>query len=128
MQGLRKLAASTNRIPGVKCQFLCDPPVCIPSVTTATHLYRIAQEAVNNALKHGRASKVSIALTERAESVELSVENNGQPFPAAGASNNGMGMGLNVMRHRAGMIGANVTIQSGKRKGVCVTCTLRRKT
>jgi signal transduction histidine kinase len=110
----------------VKCQFLCDPPVCIQDVTTATHLYRIAQEAVNNALKHGRARKVDIALMERAQGVELSVENNGLPLPATRSPNSGMG--LNVMRYRAEMIGASLSIKSGKRKGVRVTCTLRRRT
>src|SRR5688572_11448721 len=62
MRGLSELAASTSRIPGVKCRFRCDPPVCIQDVTTATHLYRIAQEAVNNALKHGRAKTIDITL------------------------------------------------------------------
>jgi len=126
MQGLSELAASTSRIPRVKCQFLCDPPVCVQDVTTATHLYRIAQEAVNNALKHGRAKTIDITLTDRAEGVELSVENNGRPLPATKPANSGMG--LNVMRYRAEMIGASLSIESGKRKGVRVTCTLRRKT
>jgi two-component system sensor histidine kinase NreB len=126
MQGLLELAASTSRIPGVACRFLCDPPVCIQDVATATHLYRIAQEAVNNALKHGQARRLEIVLTERAESVELSVENNGRAIPAARPLNSGMG--LNVMRYRAGMIGASLSITSGKRNGVRLVCTLRRKT
>jgi signal transduction histidine kinase len=125
MHGLKELTSSINRTPGVRCRFLCDPPVCVHGVTTATHLYRIAQEAVNNALKHGRAKKIDIALTERAEALELSVENNGHPLPAAKPS--GGGMGLNVMRYRAEMIGAKLSIESTKRKGVRVTCTLPRK-
>ena len=125
MRGLMELAASTNRIPGVACRFTCDPPVCIQDVTTATHLYRIAQEAVNNALKHGPAKKIDITLTERAEGLELSVENNGPAIPPANRANSGMG--LNVMRYRAEMIGASLSIESGKRKGVRVTCTLGRK-
>lgn len=126
MHGLMGLAASINRIPGVKCRFLCDPPVCIHDVTIATHLYRIAQEAVNNALKHGRAKKINIALRQQHEGVELSVENNGHPLPVSHSSNRGMG--LNVMRYRAEMIGATLSIESTKRKGVRVTCTLRKKT
>jgi PAS domain S-box-containing protein len=126
MRGLMKLAESTSRIPGVVCRFACDAPVCIQDVTTATHLYRIAQEAVSNALKHGRARKIVITLTERAEGVELSVENNGRSLPANKPANSGMG--LNVMRYRAEMIGASLAIESGKRKGVRVSCTLRKKT
>jgi signal transduction histidine kinase len=122
--GLLELAASTSRIPGVKCRFLGDSPVCIPDVTTATHLFRIAQEAVNNALKHGRAKRIDIALSEEADGVSLSVENNGGAIlrAACGAT----GMGLNVMRYRAEMIGASLSIESGQRKGVRVLCTLRR--
>ena len=125
MRGLIELAASTSRISGVACRFTCEPPVRIEDVTAATHLYRIAQEAVNNALKHGRAKKVDITLTERAEGLELSVENNGRAIPAANRANTGMG--LNLMRYRAEMIGASLAIESGKRKGARVTCTLRTK-
>jgi PAS domain S-box-containing protein len=125
MHGLMELAASTNRIPGVACRFTCDPPVCIQDVATATHLYRIAQEAVNNALKHGRARTVDIALSERADALELSVENNGRAIPPANQANHGMG--LNVMRYRAEVIGGSLSIESGKRKGVRVACILRRK-
>jgi two-component system, NarL family, sensor histidine kinase UhpB len=124
MQGLHELATSINRLPGVKCQFRCDKPVRIQDVVVATNLYRIAQEAVNNALKHGKAAKIEIALTEKNDSVELSIKNNGAPIPAAPRQDSGMG--LNVMRYRADMIGARLAIESGARKGVRVVCTLRR--
>ncbi len=124
MQGLRELAAATSRIPGVKCRFTCDPPVQIPDTALATHLYRIAQEAVNNALKHGQASKVDIVLTERAQKMVLSVENNGHPFPALKPAS--QGLGLNAMRYRAEMIGAELFIGPGRRKRVRVACTLTR--
>src|SRR5262249_29985908 len=55
MRALTELAASTSRIPGVRCRFVCAQPVCVQDPAIATHLYRIAQEAVNNALKHGHA-------------------------------------------------------------------------
>lgn len=127
MRGLEELAAGTSRIPGVACRFVCAPSVQVHDVTVATHLYRIAQEAVNNALKHGRARKVEIKLTARTDEVELSVENNGRALPSEPQRMNG-GMGLNVMRYRSEMIGATLAIESGKRNGVRVTCTLRRRT
>lgn len=125
MQGLKELAASTSRIPGVHCQFFCAPPVRLQDLTMATHLYRIAQEAVNNALKHGRATKLAITLAERADELELSVKNNGCAIPATTPANGGTG--LNVMRYRAGVIGASLSIESGKRRGVRVLCTLGKK-
>jgi two-component system CheB/CheR fusion protein len=125
MQGLMQLAASTSRIPKVVCRFLCDPPVLIHDVATATHLYRIAQEAVNNALKHGRAKQIRITLAAGSEGVTLAIENNGDPMRAA--THEKRGMGLNVMRYRAGSIGGTLSIESIKRKGVSVTCTLPSK-
>lgn len=125
MRGLTELAASTSRLPGVTCRFVCDRPVQVHDLTVATHLYRMAQEAVNNALKHGRARAIDISLTERPDGLELSVVNNGRAIAPVRRPTGGMG--LNVMRYRAEMIGASLAIESGKRKGVKVTCILRRK-
>ena len=126
MRGLTELAASTNRLPGVTCRFHCAPPVQVHDVTVATHLYRMAQEAVNNALKHGRARQIKVTLAEAGDGLELTVKNNGRALLAELHKNNGMG--LNVMRYRAEMIGATLAIESGKRHGVQVTCTLRTRT
>jgi PAS domain S-box-containing protein len=122
MRGLGELAASTSRLPGVRCQFTCEPPVLIQNAATATHLYRIAQEAVNNALKHGRASRVDLTLAGTGAGVELSIANNGRALPPDRAARHGTG--LNVMRYRAELIGASLSVQPGKPKGVRVTCTL----
>jgi two-component system sensor histidine kinase NreB len=125
MRGLTGLAASTSRIPGVTCRLLTDPQVVVEDPTVATHLYRIAQEAVNNALKHGKAKRIEITLKQRPEGMELSVENTGRVFAAAGPTNSGMG--LNLMRYRAGTIGANLIIEPGRRHGARVTCMLPKK-
>ncbi len=125
MRGLRELAASTSRLSGVKCGFACEPPVDVEDTAVATHLYRIAQEAVSNALKHGRAKRLEISLQERAGVLELSVQNDGRPLPARPK---GRGMGLNVMRYRAETIGASLLVEPAQPKGVKVTCTLRKKT
>lgn len=123
MRGCAELAASISLLPGVKCRFVCDPPVQLQSVTIATQLYRIAQEAVNNALKHGHASQVDIHLTRQDGEVVLCVKNNGNALPKDHPANSGKS--LNVMRYRAEMIGASLAIESGRRKGVQVTCTLK---
>ena len=78
-----------------------------------------------NALKHGRARRIDITLAERTGGLELSVENNGRAIPATQPAKSGMG--LNVMRYRAEMIGGSLSIKSGQSKGVRVACTLRRK-
>lgn len=125
MLGLRELAVRTCRHKGVKCRFLCEPPVFVEEPNVATHLYRIAQEAVTNALKHGKARKIDIHLTEALGVLTLCIENNGQPLPVKEHGKNGVG--LNAMRYRAGLIGGALSIESGKRRGVKISCTLRRR-
>jgi signal transduction histidine kinase len=119
---LAELAASTNRIRGVKCGFVCERPISIQDQTVATHLYRIAQEAVNNALKHGQPKVIEIVLSEGGAGIELTIENDGLPMPPTEQTTRGLG--LNVMRYRAGMIGARLSIEPAKRKGVRVACLL----
>ena len=122
MRALAQLAASTNGLPGVTCRFACEQPVEVDDLTMATHLYRIAQEAVNNALKHGKATRIMLRLSESTGSKVLTIRNNGHALARRKIS--GDGMGLNVMRHRAEMIGATLDLRSDKRQGVQVICTL----
>lgn len=125
MRGLSELASRTSRHKGVSCHFLCEPPVHLEDTSVATHLYRIAQEAVANALKHGKARKIEIRLAEQAGVLELCIENNGRLLPKMDRGNDGIG--LNAMRYRAGLIGADLSIKPGVRRGARVSCTLRRK-
>jgi PAS domain S-box-containing protein len=87
----------------------------------ATHLYRIAQEAFTNAIRHGRVTQVTIELATAEGSLTLSIQDNGRGFDERNANSNGMGMKL--MRYRAQMLGGDVTIANNKGGGVIVRCT-----
>jgi PAS domain S-box-containing protein len=87
---------------------------------TATHLYRIAQEAVVNAVRHGKARHITIALIACEESIRLSVEDDGSGFAVRAAQ--GSGMGLKIMRYRARMIGADLRIDSVPGGGTTIRC------
>jgi PAS domain S-box-containing protein len=122
---LRKLAKDTSSVAKVNCEFeettsgeACDP-------RTAEQLYRIGQEAVTNALKHGRANKIQIAMEVTSQRVELRVSDDGKGF--SHKSPNGSGLGLRAMKYRADQIGAELRIDSEKGNGTQVTCTLRRQ-
>jgi signal transduction histidine kinase len=122
---LRKLAKDTSSVAKVNCEFeettsgaACDP-------RTAEQLYRIGQEAVTNALKHGRANKIQIAMEVTPQRVELRVSDDGKGFSYK--SPNGSGLGLRAMKYRADQIGAELRIDSEKGNGTRVTCTLRRQ-
>ena len=91
--------------------------------TVATHLYRIAQEAITNAVKHGRAKSIVVNLNSSADRATLTITDDGAGFPA-GASGIG-GLGLRIMKYRAEMIGASLRIGQADTKGTTVACSFR---
>lgn len=119
---LRELAANAEKLFGLDCKVECgqDVPNIDPAI--ATHLYRIAQEAVSNAVKHGKAQRVVIRLDVDPERLRLSVTDNGQGFPIVLPPNGGMG--LRIMRYRAGMIGGLLSTESKQGGGTTVLCTV----
>lgn len=117
---LQRLCSETAATFEVECGFSCEPQkVVIPS-PVATHLYHIAQEAINNAIRHGKADRIDVCLTLSGEDGELTVRDNG-----AGISekeNRETGMGLRIMRHRATVIGGSCIARSHEDGGVRVAC------
>ena len=86
----------------------------------ATHLYRIAQEAVNNAIKHARPRRITIRLLTHASHLELKVEDNGTGIASKTSANSGMG--LHIMDYRARSIGGTLRLAPGRRGGTTVSC------
>ena len=122
MSALGELAAALEQLFQVPCRFQCAQPVLLHDHVVATHLYRIAQEAANNALKHGRARQVVIELAARRNQIILTVQDDGCGFPKM--PKNGPGMGLHIMNYRAGLLGAALDVRSGPDSGTVVTCAL----
>jgi PAS domain S-box-containing protein len=120
MSALRRWAAEVEDLFRISCMFCCDQPVLIDDPSVSTHLYRIAQEAVNNAMRHGQAHKVVISLSSRRGKGTLVIEDDGPGFSES--SVNRSGMGLQIMNYRARMIGGTLKIQSGKSQGTAVAC------
>jgi signal transduction histidine kinase len=118
---LNDLATSTSKLARIRCSFVgCGPNLDL-SGTAAIHLFRIAQEAVSNAVKHGRATTVVIALDTATDSCSLRVSDDGVGFlPPVGEKR---GMGLNTMRYRARMIGGELEIQPNTPAGTSVICS-----
>ena len=121
MSALQELAHATTKMFGVECGFRCDHPVHVHDNATATHLYRIAQEAVSNALKHGKARRIQIGLAAEANRIFLAVKDDGIGFPAPPPRT---GAGLRIMQYRAGMIGGSVVVQRGEPAGTTVACSV----
>ncbi len=121
MSALAELALNTEKLFQVECRFECDPPVLLPDLAAASNLFRIAQEAVSNAIKHGRAKKISISLEAEKGRVVLRVSDNGSGFQEKPPTHSGMG--LRIMQSRAGMIGGTLALERSAAGGVWVVCS-----
>jgi signal transduction histidine kinase len=123
MSALASLAQSTGRAGIVRCVFECTEPVRVADAEVADHLYRIAQEAVNNALKHAAPSEIRIALECLDNTLVLEVDDDGEGFeePAPPAA----GIGLRVMRYRTRLIGGDLKIGSPPAGGTRICCRVK---
>ncbi|MGB7767776.1 MAG: PAS domain S-box protein [Verrucomicrobiia bacterium] len=119
MSALHELAMNTEEIFRVTCRFDCNPPVLVRDYPAATHLFRLAQEAVSNAIKHGKAKRILIRLKEERGRMALSIIDNGSGFPTQIPKSKGMG--LRIMQSRAGMIGGTLSIERNAGGGASVT-------
>ena len=106
------------------CTFRCDEAVPVEDSVIATHLYRIAQEAVTNALRHGQAQNITISLASENQRIKLAIRDDGVGIRQTQGQDAGMGMGLPIMRYRAGLINAAVDVVPGEGGGTLVTCIL----
>ena len=122
MEAFEELTDTVSERFPVECQFLCDVPVVIPEATTATHLYRIAQEAINNALKHGHAHRIVVQLARTEAGTVLEIADDGVGL--SDSSSAGRGMGLRIMAHRTAMLGGAFSARRAGERGTVVTCTV----
>jgi signal transduction histidine kinase len=125
MLALEELAAISGDLFKISCRFDCDSPVLIRDTATSGHLYRIAQEAISNAVKHGKAKNVAIQLETLDDGIALRVKDDGtglpDPLPKSA------GMGLRIMAHRASIIGGAFQAGRDSSGGTMVSCVLRHQ-
>lgn len=122
MEALDEFAMTTSELFHVDCRFASDSPVLVADPAVASQLFRIAQEGVRNAVKHGPASKIAIYLDAQEDGISLRVEDNGPGFSSKPGSQDGMG--LRIMAYRAKLIGAHFNIGSSRGGGTNLSCTL----
>ena len=119
---LNELAVSTSRLLPVQCTFEAAGKTGASQDGKATHLYRIAQEAINNATKHGKARKIDIRLSANASATSLSIADDGIGFSKNGNAMNGVG--ISIMRYRANIMDGEFAIEAGSGGGTIVSCTI----
>lgn len=124
ISALHELAANAKKMFQVEAGFRCDRPVPLKDQAVASQLFRIAQEAVSNAIRHGQATRVLIQLKDRGGKIAVSVTDNGAGFPKALSLRKGMG--LRIMQSRAGMIGATLVLDNHPAGGARVVCSVAK--
>jgi PAS domain S-box-containing protein len=120
MSALQQWAGEVEDLFAISCQFQCATPVLIHDETAATHLYYIAREAVNNAIKHGHVNRIVIRLAADEQQGVITIQDNGCGIPDIAERNKGIG--LHLMNYRARMVGGSVEVQRVATGGTVVTC------
>jgi two-component system CheB/CheR fusion protein len=120
MQSLRDLAQSSSRLYEVNCTFACPRAVPINNPDMALHVFRIAQESVHNAAKHGKARRITIGLRRIRNLAELTIANDGVDFNPARLKRK-RGLGLHIMSYRANLLQGTLTIKRKRPHGTQVT-------
>ncbi len=121
-ENFQELAARSSSQFKVACRFECDPATPLPDAEVATQLFHIAEEAVANAARHGRAQIINICLDIAEHELALTITDDGVGLPANFLQANGMG--LRVMAYRADLIGATFEIEPLSTRGTRIACTL----
>ena len=122
MAALTDLAVGTEQLTDMPCRFECKRAIPVDDNHTATQLYHIAQEAVRNAVRHSEAKQITLGLGCVDGRLRLWIRDDGKGI--AGDLEHSCGMGLRIMRHRAGVVHAGLAIESAEGRGTLVVCTL----
>ena len=123
MNALQELVDSTKQTHKVECVCECQAPVPIEENRVATQLYRIAQEAIANSLRHSQASRIRVLLETLDDMIALAVHDNGVGLPVE--PRHTQGVGLKIMRFRAESVGGMLEIQSGEKTAALPSSSLR---
>jgi PAS domain S-box-containing protein len=122
INGLEELARSVAKRHGIQCQVRAPQEVVIEADFTASHLFQIVEEAVNNAIRHGRARRIEITVDRQPAGLLVSIRDDGVGMPRK--LEDSPGMGLRTMRYRAGVMGATFEIHSPPTGGTIVSCLM----
>ena len=118
---LQSLTSNAEKMLDVRCRFLCDKSVSINNLVKEKQIYRIVQESITNAVRHGKAHYINIYLRHLAnKGMSLSIENDGLDF--SNVSPNGKGIGLKIMKYRTDQLGGSFDIRKGAKGGTVVLC------
>jgi two-component system CheB/CheR fusion protein len=122
MRALQEMADNVFQVFSVPCRFDCAQQVLIHEDYIAVHLYYLAKEAVNNAVKHAQPSQIDLSLRSDLGKLVLEIADNGQGLPDD--ANHRQGLGLRTMAFRARILGGNLELKSAPGGGTLIHCSI----
>lgn len=123
MHTLEELVSTTQSTSGIVSRFICPKPILINDNNIATHLYKITQEAVSNAVQHGKPQTIEVSLTEQEGIITLVISDDGVGIRADAQDTKGIG--LKIMKHRAHLIGASFHVAQKSPHGTILKCLFK---
>lgn len=120
VSALEELAARVARQSGIKIELMHENPILISDNETATHVYRIVQEAINNAVKHAQADRITLILEANDKEAVIEIRDNGQGLPCDVRKDDGLG--LRTMFHRCNLFGGSLDVSTHAEGGTRVRC------
>jgi signal transduction histidine kinase len=121
-EALRETARNVEERRGVHCQVHWQENLVILNEDVVMHFFRIAQEAIQNAVKHAEPSLIQVSLRCINETVQLAIEDNGKGLSSS--EKPAKGLGLRIMAYRAGIIGGELKIESPSSGGTRIVCVI----
>ena len=123
-EALAEFARQAAAAYDVACVLRAEEAAELRDPDVVTHLYRIVQEAVTNAVRHGQAQRVELALSQAQGTLTLRIRDDGTGLPESVLSGQGEGVGLRSMRYRTRVLGASLRVSNRERGGACIEVTL----
>ena len=120
MSAMKSLARFFTTSQKIACTFGAKGTIPVLARAGVVHLYRIALEAIANAIKHSKAKRIQVLLNGKPKELVLRISSNGLPFPDINHEKSGMG--LRIMNYRASLLNASLRVTAGNRDGTVVTC------
>lgn len=119
---LERLVNNAGKLLNIKCELHSSDNFQFEDTTSMTHLYRIVQEAISNAVKHGNATRAVVTIDGNPERLLIKIEDNGTGFPENWDKHKGLG--VRIMQFRARLIGANLEIDTSSLGGAAIICVI----
>lgn len=124
MRSLEDLTSRSQSLLNINVKFECPHPIYVSDNNAATHFYRIAQEAIGNAAKHGSAQNVEVSFIEEGDKIVLKIKDDGNGL--VNELKNSKGIGLHIMKYRARMLSADLQIGPNLPHGTILTCSMKK--